>query len=143
MAYRMTTVSPLLDALMRDAFNFTGPVQETAPQAWSPRVDLIESETAYLAQIELPGLKSDDFELTLDNRVLTLKGERKPPTLDEQAKRHLHERRAGAFERRFRFPVPVDASGIEATFEDGLLSVTVRKAPEAQSQKIQIKSKTA
>jgi HSP20 family protein len=137
MAYRLScsTASPLLDALV----GFNSP-WETAPQAWSPRVDLVESDAAYLVRVELPGVSPDDVTLTLENRVLTLKGAKHLAKLDEGVTRHVHERLAGEFERRFRFPVPVEASAVEATFAHGLLTVSVAKTAAAQPRTIPIKT---
>jgi len=144
MRYPVTLTTPLFDAFFQDILREgklpqtkNGEARETT---WHPHVDVIENEKAYLIQVELPGVASEDVELTLEKQVLTLKGSKSLPALDEGVTRHLHERASGTFERTFRFPSPVQGEGVEAAFHNGLLTITVSKTPEAQPRKIEIKT---
>ncbi|MBL4848467.1 MAG: Hsp20/alpha crystallin family protein [Planctomycetes bacterium] len=140
MAYRLSTSYPF-EALVRDLFE--GNACETAApaaraSALRPPVDLIESDTAYLIRVELPGFDPATLDLAFKGHTLTLKGDKTLPDLDEGAKAHVSERRGGEFERSFRFPLSVDPEAIEARFEHGVLTVKVTKRPEVQPHKIAI-----
>lgn len=143
MRYPVTLTTPLFETffqdVLRDAQLPEGKKGETRKAAWHPHVDVIENDAAYLIQVELPGVAKEAVELTLEKQVLTLKGEKALPALDEGVTRHLHERASGPFERTFRFPNAVEAEGVEAAFHNGLLTITVNKTPEAQPRKIEIK----
>lgn len=114
----------------------TGQQGEARP--WQPPVDICETTDAYLLQVELPGLTREDIEITLENNVLKLSGERK---FDQDAQKqtyHRLERLYGAFSRSFTLPLQVAADRVEATFKDGVLAVTVPKAEQARPRKINI-----
>ena len=135
MAYRLSSTHPL-DTLVQNLFQSANGDQ---PQArYRPPVDLIESDAAYLIQVELPGFEPDALELMFEGRNLTLKGEKSLPTLDEGAQAHLRERSGGTFERRFAFPLAVDPEAIQARFKHGVLTVEVAKRPEAQPHRVKI-----
>jgi len=135
MAYRLSSTHPL-DTLVQNLFqNANG---EQAPTRYRPLTDLIESDTAYLIQVELPGFDPDALELVFEGRNLTLKGEKILPTLDEGAQAHLRERSGGTFERSFAFPRGVDPEAIQARFKHGVLTVEVAKRPEAQPHRVKI-----
>ena len=139
MAYRLSSTHPL-DTLVQNLFqnaaqNTKG---EQAPTRYRPLVDLIESDTAYLVQVELPGFDPDALELVFEGRSMTLKGEKTLPALDESAQAHLRERSGGTFERSFTFPRAVDPEAIQARFKHGVLTVEVAKRPEAQPHRVKI-----
>lgn len=111
----------------------------TPSAAWAPPVDVREDDREIALEIELPGVKPGNVDVTCDNGVLTIHGEkrmeRKEGT-DEQY--HLLERTYGTFTRQFRLPKGVDESKITADFEHGVLSVHVPKAALPQPKKIEI-----
>jgi HSP20 family protein len=114
--------------------------EDLTRQAWSPAVNIEETEGAYLIEAELPGLTKDDVQITLENNVLRLSGERK---LDKDVKRdnyHRIERSYGSFSRTFALTQQVDAEKVQATFANGVLTVTVPKAEQARSRRIEIAS---
>jgi HSP20 family protein len=90
---------------------------------------------------ELPGARPEDIEISLSDGVLTVKGEKKTEKEDKQKNYHMMERSYGAFQRSFRLPTEVDPDKVEARFENGLLKITLLKAPQAQSKvrKIEVK----
>lgn len=96
-------------------------------------VDVIEEDDNYVIMAELPGMKEDDFEVLLDNGVLTIRGEKKPPNKD--AKYRVAEIRYGKFERKFK----VYAEDVDATYKNGLLTITIPKANTRNPKAIPIK----
>lgn len=99
---------------------------------WSPDVDVMETDAAFVVVAELPGLSEQDFEVHVTGLALTLKGERRAATASCDAYLQL-ERPSGPFHRRFSFPVPVAVDRVVATFENGVLTITVPKAgPDAR-----------
>jgi HSP20 family protein len=112
--------------------------EEVSNQGWMPPVDIQETEDAYKLHAELPGLTRDDINITLENNVLRLSGERK---FEKEAKKdsyHRIERTYGAFTRAFTLPHQVEADGVQAAFENGVLTITVPKAEQAKPRKISI-----
>ena len=91
----------------------SGGAARRAGEAWSPDVDVMESDAAFVVVAELPGLTDRDFEVHVTPLALTLRGERRAPTASCEAYLQL-ERPGGAFHRRFSFPVPVDVDGVTA-----------------------------
>ncbi len=105
--------------------------------AWTPSVDLLETDTAFLLVVELPGLAADEFQVSAVADGLVLTGERRNTT--PAAQRYLRlERGHGRFSRAFNFGQAVDASAIVATFERGLLMITVPKAAVPADRRITI-----
>jgi HSP20 family protein len=113
----------------------------TAPTArrWLPATDLIESETHYVLRADLPGVSEDDINVELDNNVLTISGERKAENEERQAGYHRVERISGSFRRSLRLPEGVDAEAITASFDRGVLEVSVPKPEQAKPRKVQVR----
>ncbi len=111
---------------------------EIGQSGWLPAVDVRESDDAYVFTAELPGLAKDDVNITLEDSVLTLSGERRFEEEDEEKNYRRIERAYGTFSRSFTLPSQVDAEHISAKFKDGLLTVTVPKAELAKPRKITI-----
>jgi HSP20 family protein len=107
-----------------------------------PSLDMREDGSCVTIEAELPGLDIKDVELTVDNGVLTLTGERKLEKHEQKESYHVMERRYGRFDRSIRLPETVDENRIEAKFDKGILCVTLQKKPEAvrQQKKIAIQS---
>jgi HSP20 family protein len=105
----------------------------------TPAVDVAEDDKEIRMTAELPGMKEDDVEVVLRDDMLTVKGEKKSERKEDRENYHLTERRYGAFERTFRLPEAAQADKINATFEDGLLTVTVPKKAEARKAGKKIK----
>ena len=103
---------------------------------WSPAVDVSETAEAYVFTAELPGMKPEAVVIEVKDNTLTIKGERPSPSLKEGERFHHRERPSGRFARVFRLPKPVAANEVEATYRDGILSVTVPLRVEAKSRRI-------
>lgn len=138
MLYRMTTGSPIfglrreIDRLFEDTFTRDG-------NAWSPAVDVRETENDLRVDLELPGLKAEDVEVTAENGILTIRGERRSEQKEgEQSRYHVVERTYGQFMRTFQLPQGVDEEQIAAEFENGILSLRVPKTALPQPRRIPI-----
>jgi len=110
-------------------------------RVWVPAMDVAERKDAYVVQAELPGLSPDQVDLSFEKNVLTIRGT-KPASFDTSTDGELRiyaaERVSGSFERSVRLPEFVDADRITASFDNGVLTVTVPKAEAAQPRKISI-----
>jgi HSP20 family protein len=112
--------------------------EDVSSRGWVPPVDIQETEDTYRLLAELPGLTKDDIQITLENNVLRLSGERK---LEKDVKRESYqriERTYGAFARSFSLPHQVNSDGVQAAFENGILTITVPKAEQSKPRKIAI-----
>lgn len=122
--------------------HFRGGVFEEGSSAGVvPAVDIVERETDFLVKIELPGVNKEDVKITVQNDVLTIKGEKK---LEMEKKGDTYrrvERSYGIFQRSFPLPASVKADRIEATYENGVLNVVLPKAEEAKPKEIEVKVK--
>ena len=106
--------------------------------AWSPNVDIFEDADKLIVEAELPGMDRDDFEVNVENNVLTLKGERKFEKKTEGDNYHRVERAYGSFTRQFTLPQSVTAEGATADFENGVLRIALPKREETKARKIEI-----
>lgn len=117
------------------------PSEEASNRTWMPPVDIQETPDAYRLTAELPGLTREDINITLENNVLRLTGERKLEKDAKDAKKDGYlriERTYGAFSRAFTLPSQVNHDKVEAAFENGVLTITVPKAEQAKPRKISI-----
>ena len=106
---------------------------------WTPRVDLAESENAYLVHLDVPGMKKEDLEVNFQDGSVTVSGTRNEQAIGEDANFVRVERRFGRFYRSFDLPKTVDSSKIEAKYEDGVLSIRIPKAEESKPKTVTIK----
>ena len=111
-----------------------------AAQAWAPAVDISERTDAYLVTVELPGVGTEDLEITFQDGLLTIQGERHPVGDMAGDKVHRTERRYGAFRRSITLPSHVQPDKIQASAQDGVLLILVPKAKEAHAKRIQVRA---
>ena len=104
---------------------------------WMPTVDISETDHDFLVRAELPGVAKDNVKVTLDNGILTIKGEKKVESKDE--KRHRVECMHGSFVRSFTLPQHIDAEKVQAGYRDGILSLTIPKLEMAKPKQIEVK----
>ena len=109
----------------------------------APAVDVVEKESEFQITAELPGLDEKDIEVNVADDVLSIRGEKKEEREEKAKNYHLSERRYGSFQRTFQLPAGIDAEKIVASFQKGVLTVTLPKTPEAQKKekKIAIQAK--
>jgi HSP20 family protein len=112
--------------------------EEVSNRGWVPPVDIQETEDGYRLHAELPGLTKEDIDITLENNVLRLSGERKFEKDVKKESFHRIERTYGSFSRAFALPQQVNPEGVQANFENGVLTITVPKAEQAKPRKIAI-----
>ncbi len=105
--------------------------------------DVSESEDAVEITAELPGIEESDVELTLADGVMTIKGEKKAETEEKKKDYHLSERHYGSFVRSFRLPDTVDEENVKATFDKGVLAITLAKRAEAKQRQRKISISSA
>ena len=113
--------------------------EDVAEVDWAPSVDITENENGFLVKAELPGMNKDDIKITLQDNVLTIRGEKKEEKEIKDKSAHLCERKYGKFVRSFRLPSAVDNKKIDADFKDGVLNLNLPKAEEAKPKEIEIK----
>jgi HSP20 family protein len=109
--------------------------------SWTPAVDIAEHDDEYLVKVELPGVNKDDVKLTLENNILTIRGEKKQEKETKKENYHRVERSYGSFQRSFTLPAAVKADKIDASYNDGILTVSLPKAEEAKPKQIEVKVK--
>ncbi len=112
---------------------------DSSPQAvWRPRMDLIETEEAYRLHLDMPGMSTDDIKISYQDNELVVSGERTSKRADEGEEFVRVERSFGQFRRAFTLPRTVDADSISATYENGVLTVTVPKTETVKPRQIEI-----
>jgi HSP20 family protein len=135
----LLSIQDEMNTLFNRAFGERAPVEgEQRQRMWAPALDIAEQKDAYLVTVELPGVKPGDLEITLEDGLLTIQGERHVVQESSEQQFHRVERRYGRFRRSITLPTQVKADAIEASFEDGLLTVRVPKAEEAKPRKIDV-----
>ncbi|GAB4580596.1 MAG: Hsp20/alpha crystallin family protein [Anaerolineales bacterium] len=122
------------------AFEDAALINRPEARPWSLALDAAETEDNYIIKASIPGVNPDDLEITLEDGLLTIKGETKVDETVKEADFHLRERRYGTFARSLRFPVAVNADAVEATYEHGVLTLTVPKAEEVKPKRIAIRT---
>jgi HSP20 family protein len=133
---QMTQMSPML----AHALGLHGQQQGSATAtAWAPALDISERKDAYLVTVELPGLKPEDLDITMEDGLLTIQGERAFAQESSEQQFHRVERRYGAFRRSITLPAQVQAEQIEASFDNGVLQIVVPKMEEATPKRIQVR----
>jgi HSP20 family protein len=118
------------------------------PETWArgeimPQLDVTEDDKAFAVKVDLPGLDEKDVEVTLSDRVLTIRGEKKEDKETKEKDYYRRERAYGTFRRSIDIPASVDATKIEASFKKGVLTIQLPKTKEAQEKVKQIEVKAA
>lgn len=144
----MTTVTrwdPVQDMLsLREAMNqlfeesVVNPTAARRGQGFTPALDLSETADAYIVELSVPGLKAENLEITMENSILTVKGEIKQETEEQKRNYHRVERRYGSFVRTVGLPTTVKADAITADLKDGILRLDIPKAEAVKPRKINV-----
>jgi HSP20 family protein len=134
----MITLREAMDRLFNDAFT----PSLGASGGWqAPAVDLYQTEDEVVVKASLPGLKSDDVQISVTGDMLSLKGEFRQEEEKKERAYHLREQRYGSFERTFALPTAVVSDKAKAEFENGILTITLPKAEEVKPKMITVKAK--
>ncbi len=119
----------------------------TWPSIWDdrfrPSLDVYETSDDLVVKATIPGVKPDDITLTLKDDTLVIQGKAEEASEEKEERYYLRERRSGGFHRAVLLPEGLDVKKAEATFEDGVLTVTLPKTEEAKPQEIKVKVKAA
>ncbi len=107
---------------------------------WSPRLDFSETKDAFVVKAEIPGIEPKEIEVSLEGQMLTVKGEKKQEKEEKDEQYYRVERSYGSFMRSVRLPAAVDGSKVTAAFKNGVLTVTLPKAPGAKGNVIPVKA---
>lgn len=108
-------------------------------ESWAPAVDLKEDKKAYVVKADIPGVDPKDIDITFENGILSVRGERREEHRDEGEDFHRVERFSGSFARQFSLPDAAE-DGVEAHMKDGVLEIHIPKSDKAVARKIEIKS---
>ena len=133
-------------ANLRDEFNslFEPPMWSNADRkaqlfsGWTPVLDLYQTNDDVVAVLELPGMRKEDIEISLQDGILTVSGERKDESATGDEKNGRTERFVGKFRRSISLPTRVDTSKVNASYKDGILTVKLPKAEEVKPKQIQV-----
>ena len=122
--------------------NFLQPLrwtQEEASQGIAPRLDVVERDNEFVVKAEMPGMKKDDIEVSLENGVLTITAETKSETEEKEGDRVIRqERRYGQYLRSLRLGKEIDEKKVKASYKDGILELVLPKAEEVKPKKIAV-----
>ena len=105
---------------------------------WYPDVDIVESKDNIEVQVDLPGMEKDDIKVSVEDSVLTIKGERKAMKEEKEKNYHQIERTCGTFTRSFSLPTSVEGERIKANYKNGVLKIDLRKAEAVKPKEIPI-----
>jgi HSP20 family protein len=120
-------------------FDFTWPTRDGGLfSGWSPAIDVHDEKDTLLVQVELPGMKKEDIDISLHEGVLTISGERKTEREEKEGETFRSERYFGKFQRSVTLPTQVDSAKVQATYKDGVLSVSLPKAETAKPKQISV-----
>ncbi len=138
--------TPVLEPfrMMRDLLRWD-PLREPAwpvemGATFMPSFEVKETPTAYVFKADLPGIRDEDLDIQLTGNRLTVSGKRETEKHEDHETLHLHERSYGSFSRSFTLPEEISPHKVDAHLVQGVLTLTVMKSPEAQPQKIHVKS---
>jgi HSP20 family protein len=138
-AQELVTLGNRINRMLNDMFSPADwQYRDSATSAWVPPVDVLEQKDAIRIVAELPGVRPEDVQISLEANVLTIHGTKQQIAEEQTERVHRYERTYGAFERTFTLPATVDAANIKASYENGLLTVTLPKVEQAKPRQIQV-----
>jgi HSP20 family protein len=114
------------------------PVEE---MGWAPAIEVLEKKDKFVVRAELPGMKEEDIDVSVIGDTLTITGERKAETEVQEENYYCCERSYGSFLRSIAIPSHVNVDKIKATYEDGLLEISLPKAPEVKPKKVSVSAR--
>lgn len=137
----MTRLQRVMDRMLEEPF--FRPTEGYMPTVPAMAVDLQEGDNEYTLKATVPGVKPEDVDITVSDNLLTIKADVQEEKETKEGTYHLKERRFGTYSRSFTLPTPVKAEEAKATFENGVLTLTLPKAEEARVKRIEVKPKAA
>ena len=137
-SHEFTSLGNRINRMLNDVFASDWQYPDTAVASWVPPVDVLEEKDGIRILAELPGMKPEDVQISIENNVLTINGIKQQQTEKKTEQVRRYERTYGTFARTFTLPATVDAANIKATYENGVLTVTLPKVEQAKPRQIQI-----
>ena len=132
-------ISNRISRLLNDAFGgLDWQYRDSVSASWVPSVDIFEDKDSIRIMAEVPGVKPQDVKISLEGNVLTVHGQKQQVAEERTERVHRYERTYGEFERTFSLPASVDANKISASYEHGVLTITLPKAEQARHREIQV-----
>lgn len=132
-------ISNRISRLLNDAFGgLDWQYRDSVNASWVPPVDIFEEKDAIRIMAEVPGVRPQDVKISLEGNVLTVHGQKQQLAEEQTERVHRYERTYGEFERTFSLPASVDANRISASYEHGVLTITLPKAEQARPREIQV-----
>jgi HSP20 family protein len=128
-----------IDRLLEPPVGSLGDGSQPFERGWWPAVDLFHDKDNVIVKVELPGMKKQDIEITLQEGVLSISGERNPDEKYQEAEVHRSERFTGRFSRSITLPATVDGEKCGASYQDGILTILLPKKEEAKAKQIEVK----
>lgn len=138
-ARELATLRDLVNRILEETWTRFGRLPTTL-EVFGPPIDLSETDNEIVVRAAVPGLKPEDLEVSIDDGLLTIRGETREEKKEEGARYHYQELRWGRFERSVRLPAPVDESRAEAKLEHGILTVRLPKAQPSARRTIKIQT---
>ncbi|MCA9939421.1 MAG: Hsp20/alpha crystallin family protein [Anaerolineales bacterium] len=135
----MLSLRDAVDRMFEDTFDFPS-FRWPEAKMWSVALDVIEDGDNYIVKASLPGLNPEDIDVTVNDNILTIKGEVEGENLVHEEQYHVRERRFGSFMRSVTLPTLINADKIEAVYAKGVLELRIPKAEEVKPKRIAIKS---
>jgi HSP20 family protein len=133
-----------INRLLNEALGgFDRQYRNGAVAAWVPPVDIVEADDGIRIMAEVPGVRPEDVQISLEGNLLTIHGQKQQIAEERTERVHRYERTHGAFERTFTLPATVNATTIKATSDLGLLTITLPKVEHARPRQIQIEVTSA
>ncbi|MEZ4727199.1 MAG: Hsp20/alpha crystallin family protein [Caldilineaceae bacterium] len=127
-----------MDRVFDERFRSMSPWEEDGGSQATLALDVSEQEDSYTIKASIPGVNPDDIDITMNNDILTISGESKSEEESEQGQWHLRERRFGRFSRSIRLPTIINSDKIEATCDNGVLTLQLPKAEETKPRRISV-----
>ena len=132
-------ISNRISRMLNDAFGgLDWQYRDSVSASWVPPVDIFEQKDAIRILAEVPGVRPADVKISLEGNVLTVRGQKQQVAEEQTERVHRYERTYGEFERTFSLPATVDASRITASYEHGILTLTLPKVEQAKPREIQV-----
>ncbi len=113
---------------------------ESSQRVWMPALDISETPDAYIVRVEVPGVKAEDLEVSLQDNTLTIRGKRERSEERKEETYHWVERSYGEFTRSLALPSDVKVDAIDATYRNGVLEIRLPKSEESKPHRIEVKS---
>src|ERR1022692_728594 len=133
-----STLQNRINRVLRESYSEGGRDESVATSSFAPAVDVYEDEQNVTLKIEVPGIDEKDIDVQLENNTLTVHGERKIEQEEKEENYRRVERQYGSFTRTFTLPTTVDAEKVAATYDKGVLKITLLKKSEAKPKQIKV-----